>query len=368
MYSPLRKNAITISGSPASGKSTVKRLLNEELSYESYSIGDIVERLARQSGYDDEEEFYRVNAGGKLDKDLDDYQKDLGEQKDKFVLDSRLGFYFVPQSFRIFLSCEEHEAARRSHKSKKDQPNYASVERTRETIRDRQMVEKENYAKIYGIPDFHLPFHYDLVVDTTNKKPSEIAEKILTEYARYEKVTGEIKLICWGLKMVVANRFTYFSGPITGSKALYGAMKEHGVRRKEDLPKEVYDPIRQENVNRSKELEERIRKQEESPSLLPGKLGSADIWSQRDYVDLSKETIRLKATELVFEEGWQYSNGCVEELLLALQLKKPIYDQQENLLGKEKAEGLLATAVEEIHQLPAECPKLDFLLEQLRRV
>ena len=114
-------------------------------------------------------------------------------------------------------------------------------------------------------------------------------------------------------------------------------------------------------------MEEEIRKKKESPALLPGKLGSADIWSQRDYVDLSKEAIRLKATEMVFEDSWQYSNGCVEELLLGLQLKKPLFDQQDNPFGKERSVELLTAAVEEIHQLPAECPKLDFLLEQLKR-
>ena len=366
MYSPLRKNAITISGPPASGKSTIKKILAEQLGYESYSIGDLVEKLAQQSGQN-KVEFYQQNAGGKLDKDLDDYQQGLGRQKDRFILDSRLGFYFVPQSFRVFLPCEAQEAARRAHTSRKDNSHYATVEKAMETISEREAVEKENYAAIYGIPNFHLPAHYDLIVDTTDKKPEEIAAKILQEYKRYEKVTGEIELVCWGLKMVVANRFTYFSGPITGSKSLYQAIKDHGVKRKEDLPEAVYDQIRQENVDRSKRLEEEVRLKEESPALLPGKLGSADTWSQRDYVDFSKEMIRLKATKLIFEDGWQYSNGCVEELLLALRLKKPIFDQQENPLGKEKVVELLATAVQEIHQLPAECPKLDFLLEQLKR-
>jgi hypothetical protein len=137
--------------------------------------------------------------------------------------------------------------------------------------------------------------------------------------------------------MVVAKSHTYFSGPITGSKSLYDAMKEQGVRRKEDLPKEVSDRIRQENVERSKRLEEHWIAENKSPALLPGKLGSADIWSQRDYVDLSKETMRLKATEFIFEDGWQYSNGSVEEFLLALRLKKPMFDYQKNPLGNSNA-------------------------------
>lgn len=366
MYSAFRKNAITLSGPPASGKSTIKKILAERLGYESYSMGGLVEKLAKESGQT-KEDFYRKNAGGKLDEDLDAYQQNLGEQKNKFILDSRLGFYFVPQSFKVFLPCDLREAAQRAYRARKDNVRYATIKQARQTISERDTLEKENYAKIYGIPNFHSPFHYDLMINTTSKKPEDIARQILKGYKKYEKVTEEIELVCWGLQMAVANKFTYFSGPITGSKLLYETMRTYNVSRKEDLPKDVYDKIRQENVARSKRLEEVVKTKRESPALLPGKLGSADIWSQRDYIDLSKEIIRFKATEMVFEDGWQYSNGCVEELLLALQLKKPIFDQQEKLLEKEKAIGLLATAVEEIHKLPAECPKLDFLLEQLKR-
>ncbi len=373
MDAALRKRIITISGTPCSGKSTVNNLLAEKLGYETYSLGSKVKQLALEQGLE-AELFYRQNTlemegrTQSLDEYLDAYQGQLGEQKEKFILDSRLGFYFVPQSFRVFLYCQVDEAARRSQQARKNERLYESVERAKQTIAERVEDEQRNYTKKYGIPNFHLSFHYDVVLDATVQKPETIAGQILEQYKKYEQVTREIEIACWAQKMVVAKSFPYKSGPITGSRSLYAAMKEHGVRRKEDLPKEVYDRIRRENVERSQKLEQEWIAENEGPVLLPGKLGSDDVWSQRDYVDLSKEIMRLKATEFIFEDGWEYSNGSVEEYLLALRLKKPMFDQRENPLKKEKALELLATAVNEIHQAFLECPKLDFLLEQLKRM
>src|SRR3989338_1469153 len=381
MYNPnssQRKRIITISGTPCSGKSTVNTILAQELGYQTHSIGSWVKQLALESGLTPEA-FYKQNEieinGQKreLDQYLDPWQQQLGEQKERFILDSRLGFYFVPQSFRVFLSCDFEVAAQRIHQIRSRNPAYASaeyetIEKARETIEKRTNAdERKNYAEKYGIPDFRLPFHFDLPIDTTTKAPEEVAKQILEQYLKYEKVTGEIERSCWALMMVVAKSHTYMSGPITGSRSLYETMKEHGVRRKEDLPKEAYDRIRQENVDRSRRIEQEWVAKYDSPVLLPEKLGSADIWSQRDYVDLSKEVMRLKATEFVFEDGWEYSNGSVEEFLLALTLKKPMLDQRRNPLNKEQGIHLLTTSVEEIHQASLECPKLDFLLEQLRK-
>ena len=377
MYNPnssQRKRIITISGTPCSGKSTVNDILAQELGYQTHSLGSWVKKMALEQGKTPEK-FYKENkieVDGQivgLDQYLDSWQQQLGERQERFILDSRLGFYFVPQSFRVFLSCDPEVAADRVHQKRQANPNYATLEQTLQTLREREAFEKENYAEKYGIPDFRLPFHYDLPVDTTTKTPEEVAGQIVQHYRIYARVTREIEIACWAQKMIVAKSFPYKSGPITGGRSLYEAMKEHGVRKKEDLPKEVFERIRQENVQRSEILEKDWCFRQEGPALLPGKLGSADVWSQRDYVDLSKEVMRLKATEFILEDGWEYSNGSVEEFLLALKLKLPMFDQQGNLLEKERGIGLLEAAVTWIHQSPeADCPKLDFLLEQLKRM
>jgi cytidylate kinase len=150
----------------------------------------MVKKLAEEQGQTPEL-FYEQNAAT-VDPYLDSWQQKSGEEQEEFILDSRLGFYFVPQSFRVFLSCDAEIAAQRAHSGRKANPNYATLEQTIQTIREKEAFEKKNYTIKYGIPNFHLPFHYDLHIDTTAKTPDAIALQILKEYQKYEQVTGEI--------------------------------------------------------------------------------------------------------------------------------------------------------------------------------
>ena len=370
----LRKRIITISGTPCSGKSAINELLTQKIGYQTYSVGSLVKKLALEQGAEPEL-FYKQNienvveVGGKmqpLDDYLDSYQRELGEQQERFILDSRLGFYFVYQSFRVFLSCDADVAAGRVHQARRHEKRYESAERAKQTISERADDELGNYAKKYGIPNFHMPFYYDLVIDTSAAKPEEIAETIHQQYRGYEQRTGEIELLCKGFQMIDAKKFVYFSAPITGGRGLYAAMKQRRLGKIQDLPKEVLRECIDENLQRYTELGEAV-KSKVQPGILPGMFGSSDTWSQRDYLDLSKEIIRTKATSLVFQDGWEFSNGCVEEYLVSLRLKKPALDHRNRPLKRNKALKLVAAAVDEIHQASIECSKLDFLLEQLKR-
>ncbi len=53
----LRKEIITLTGTPCSGKSTLNKKLAEALGYTSESIGSLVKQWAKETGVDPEE-FY----------------------------------------------------------------------------------------------------------------------------------------------------------------------------------------------------------------------------------------------------------------------------------------------------------------------
>ena len=69
MYAPLRKNAITISGKPLSGKSTVNNALVQSLGYKTYSVGDKVKQLAAERGVTPED-FYKKNVQNLLSESV----------------------------------------------------------------------------------------------------------------------------------------------------------------------------------------------------------------------------------------------------------------------------------------------------------
>src|SRR3989338_515710 len=104
---------ITISGLPGSGKSTIGKMLAEKLGYRFYSIGDLRGKMAMDRGMTIEE----FNALGEkeawTDKEADEYQVALAKREDNFIIDGRVSFYFIPQSFKIFLTVDPDVAAAR---------------------------------------------------------------------------------------------------------------------------------------------------------------------------------------------------------------------------------------------------------------
>ena len=88
---------ITISGSPGAGKSTVAKLVAKKLKLKYYSIGILLRNLARKRKISLLEISKLAEKSPKIDRELDDAQIKLGK-RDNFVLDSRLGYHFVPGS------------------------------------------------------------------------------------------------------------------------------------------------------------------------------------------------------------------------------------------------------------------------------
>lgn len=169
---------ITVSGIVGSGKSAVSKMLAEKLGLENYSIGNIMRDMATEKGLS-LQEFTEVAKGDKeIDFELDRRQRALNSG-DSFVMDSRLGFYFIPDSFKIFLKVDLDEAARRIYGDNRGGEKYSSVEECLLYLKKRIEAEKIRYKRCYDI-DFPCDDKFDLIIDTTNKKPGEIIEKILS--------------------------------------------------------------------------------------------------------------------------------------------------------------------------------------------
>jgi predicted cytidylate kinase len=170
---------ITISGKPGSGKTTVAKMLAKKLGYKFYSIGDMRGEIAMQMGITIDE----LNEIGKTedwtDKKVDEYQKNLGKKDDNFVIDSWLGFHFIPHSIKIFLEVNMSEAARRVFADQR--PDEQKRETKKEVI---QMLKKRlddtsyRYKEYYDL-DFLDTSHYDLVLDTTHLTIDQVVEKII---------------------------------------------------------------------------------------------------------------------------------------------------------------------------------------------
>ncbi|MFA5130362.1 MAG: cytidylate kinase family protein [Patescibacteria group bacterium] len=182
---------IAIAGVPGSGKTSVSRIIAKHFGWPQYSIGDLRGKMAKERGMTINELNTLGEKEAFTDKEVDDYQKHLGETEDNFVIEGRLTWFFIPKAFKVLLTCDMHEAAKRIYAARKD-PNeerddevmYSSIEETERVTKDRMDSDTRRYQKYYGV-DYLDPSHYDLVVDTTSLPGAEATAEVILK-----KVSG----------------------------------------------------------------------------------------------------------------------------------------------------------------------------------
>jgi len=174
---------LTLTGVPGAGKSTIAAMLSKKLNMPWYSIGDLRGKMADEKGITIDE----LNTIGETqpfsDNEVDAYQEKLGREQDNFILDGRLSWHFVPQSFKIFLDVDEDEAANRIFEAskqglRKDEKPYQSAQEVKESVHARLASDQKRYKQYYDV-DYLDRSNYDLVIDTTTMTPDKIVEQIL---------------------------------------------------------------------------------------------------------------------------------------------------------------------------------------------
>ncbi|MEK6837448.1 MAG: (d)CMP kinase, partial [Nanoarchaeota archaeon] len=174
-----------ISGVPGSGKSTVAKLVAKKLSFNHHSAGDFMRELAAKRKLSLLEISKVAEKDRSIDKELDERTVRLGKEEDDFVMDSRLAYHFIPQSFKVFLIVDERAAAKRifsdikskkmSRKVEKESTTFAA---TLASIRKRKKSEQQRYRRYYGLNPYDTK-QYDLVIDTTKTAIEDVVDKVV---------------------------------------------------------------------------------------------------------------------------------------------------------------------------------------------
>lgn len=170
---------ITLTGDLGSGKSAVSKILCQRTGYDYYSTGKIQRQLAAEMGIDTLEMNRRADTDPTIDERIDSIFIELGHDPNGYVVDSRLAWFFLPASFKVYLKVEPAEAVRRilSDPHRKSE-GYESAEEAVEKIAARKLSENERFLKKYGADCANL-HNFDLVIDTSQRSPTEVSDLIL---------------------------------------------------------------------------------------------------------------------------------------------------------------------------------------------
>ena len=103
----------------------------------------------------------------------------------ELVLAARLGFYWIHESFSVYLRVDPDTSAKRVYEDivsgRRKGEAGGSVLEVAENIERRFESTKARYMRDYGI-DIGNTRHFDLVIDTDDRTPDEIVAEIRTAY------------------------------------------------------------------------------------------------------------------------------------------------------------------------------------------
>ena len=187
----VKKHIITIAGKLGSGKSSTAKMVAQILDYKHYSTGDFMRSIANERGISLIKLSKMAETDDRIDKALDDHNLEIGKMEN-IVLDSRLGFHFIPDSFKVFLELDPSIASERIMEDRKTNPNrhteaegFDTKEKIIESINSRLLSERKRYKDLYGIEDHTAHSNFDLVINTGKIPLEEVSRKVIEEYNKW---------------------------------------------------------------------------------------------------------------------------------------------------------------------------------------
>lgn len=165
---------ITIFGLSGTGKSTAGKLLSSKLGYQFMSTGNMFRAYAASLGMTLAELEVASEQTDVHDRQLDKNTAEYGNTHNDFVFESRLAWYFIPDSFKVHLTCPFDIRVNRI--AQREQKTF---EVAKEETMHRETSSFGRYKDYYGLEDIPNPKNFDLIVDTEHNSPEQVVEIVL---------------------------------------------------------------------------------------------------------------------------------------------------------------------------------------------
>ena len=188
-----KKKIITITGEHGSGASTATQKLADALDYRRFSAGGLFRNIARQRGMTLEQLNDYAGRNHVIDREIDTLIRQLGEGSE-IVLDARLGYYWIHDSYRVYLEVDPDIAAHRIHHDieegkRSEEGGATTINQTIISLRRQSESTQKRYFHDYGV-DINNTRPFDLIINTDDKTPEEVVELIKGGYRTWLRGDG----------------------------------------------------------------------------------------------------------------------------------------------------------------------------------
>ncbi|MDR3571943.1 MAG: cytidylate kinase family protein [Candidatus Pacebacteria bacterium] len=184
----MKKAIITIAGSLGSGKSSTAKAVAATLGYKHFSSGDLFRKIAAERGLSVEEMNITAEIQRDIDHQVDALLQDMNTSDDRLVIDSRMAWHWMPDSFKVFLTLDSETAATRVfaqiQSGGRVSEHGESLKEVRSSIERRLASEQKRYFDLYGV-DPRNPSNFDLVIDTKENDLKTVVATVLQAYEQW---------------------------------------------------------------------------------------------------------------------------------------------------------------------------------------
>lgn len=178
---------ITLTGDLGSGKGTVSEIIKNKYGFKTYSTGDVQRQIAARYNMTTLELNKYSDTHPEIDDEIDGCFRELANSTENLIIDSRMAWHFIPNSFKVYLKVDIEIAANRIiNASRGNVESYSSIEEAKDKIIERKNSENNRFMEKYGVDCANMG-NFDLIVDSSNMNPEEVANFIIESAKNYFK-------------------------------------------------------------------------------------------------------------------------------------------------------------------------------------
>ncbi|HNZ87818.1 MAG TPA: AAA family ATPase [Methanofastidiosum sp.] len=163
---------VTIGGPPGSGKTTVAKIVSNEIGYKHIYTGDIFRNLAKERGVSLEDFSKIAEKDYSIDIEVDKRQKELSNENN-IIIEGRMARFIVEPDFSVWITAPFDVRVQRL--AQRENSPYDEVYKNTKL---REKSEVKRYQKIYNVDIYNL-VAYDLIINSSHWNAEGVSKIII---------------------------------------------------------------------------------------------------------------------------------------------------------------------------------------------